>query len=64
MVTQGIRHGLSRLRWHMRRQSWVATAVYMLPNGFHALVHRRGPQSNVAVDAPCGRVARLSALSG
>lgn len=60
MLIQNIRHGLSRLRWHIRRQSWVATAIYMLPNGFHALVHRRGPQSNAAnaaVDAPCGRVA-------
>jgi hypothetical protein len=48
---------MSRLRWQVRKQPWVAAAAYMLPNCVHTLVHRRGPEASSPSSAPRGRVA-------
>lgn len=56
MLTSKIRHGLARLRWHIRKQPLVAAAVYMLPNIFHALVHQREPKV-ASADSSRGKVA-------
>jgi len=57
MLTQQVRYRLSRLRWKVGGQPWVAAAAYMLPNCFHALVHRRGPEASSPSGSPRGRVA-------
>ena len=57
---RGILFGLSRMRWHIRKQVWVGRAAYQMPNAWHALVHRRGPQpagADVPVRGPRGGVA-------
>jgi hypothetical protein len=42
MLKQKILYGLSRLRWHVRKQPWVGVALYMVPNIFYALAHKSG----------------------
>lgn len=57
LIQRVLHHWLRRLRWQVRKQPWVAAAAYMLPNCFHTLVHRRGPQVSQPSISPRGRVA-------
>jgi hypothetical protein len=58
MLKQQIMHGLSRLRWIIRKQPWFGAAMYMVPNLFHSLVNFTGKTQFVTGgDQPCGRLA-------
>lgn len=60
MSKRGVLFGLSRLRWHIRKQAWLGAAAYQLPNVWHSLVHSEGPQAaqaDVPVVGSHGRVA-------
>jgi hypothetical protein len=54
-LTNQILYRLSRLRYLVRKQPWVATIAYMLPNVFHALIHR--PPHGLPISDPAGKVA-------
>lgn len=54
MPQSKIQHGLSRLRWHIRKQPWIAATAYMLPNLWYTLVHLQGPMG----EAPTNRARR------
>lgn len=52
-----IRYGFARLRYHIRKQPWVAASIYVLPNIWHALVHRQRPPAVEPSGSPRGGVA-------
>jgi len=56
-LKQRIRHGMSRLRWHLRKQPWVGAALYMMPNIFYALLRGRGTTARRPELTRCGRLA-------